>query len=124
MADSSALLLSIGHWVVRIVGGLAMLATVLPILRQTAWWIRACDFPRLQIVAGLGLSLAAALVLPDMSEPPGFGRDVFMVSLAVALVYQASRIWPYTRLHRRQVADARRSADDNDHHLSLMWPTC
>jgi len=117
MADLSEVALTAGHWAAWAVGGVALLVTVLPVLRQTAWWIRVCDFPRLQIVAGLGLSLAAALALP---EPPGFGRAAFTVSLAVALLYQASRIWPYTPLHRRQVADAARPANDNDHHLSLM----
>jgi endonuclease/exonuclease/phosphatase (EEP) superfamily protein YafD len=117
MSDLTDLFLTIGHWVVWVVGGLALLVTLLPILRQTAWWIRICDFPRLQIVAGLALSLAAALALP---EPPSFGRTFFAISLAVALLYQASRIWPYTPLHRRQVANASRPADDTDHHISLM----
>ncbi|WP_426061545.1 endonuclease/exonuclease/phosphatase family protein [Hymenobacter sp. B1770] len=117
MSDFSALLFAIGHWVVWIVGGLTILATLLPILRQTAWWIRACDFPRLQIVAGLGLSLIAELLLP---EEPSLASDIFVVSLAAALLYQASRIWPYTPLHRRQVHDASRPDDDHDNHISLM----
>ncbi|MFC7669394.1 hypothetical protein ACFQT0_20035 [Hymenobacter humi] len=100
-----------------LVGGLAIVATLLPILRETAWWIRAFDFPRLQIVAGLVLSFAAALALP---EEPGFGRTFFTVSLGVALVYQAYRIWPYTPLHSLQVVASSRPADDNDNHISLM----
>ena len=110
-------LITTGHWVVWIVGGVGLLVTLLPILRQTAWWIRICDFPRLQIVAALLLSLGAALALPT---PRSFGHSVFVVSLAVAVVYQFSRVWPYTPLHRKQVGDARRPADDHDHHLSLM----
>ena len=110
-------LLTVGHWVVWVVGGLALVVTLLPVLRQTAWWIRICDFPRLQIVAGLVLSLAAQLALPAERS---FVNSLFTVSLGVALVYQLSRIWPYTPLHRRQVADASRPADDHDHHISLM----
>ena len=110
-------LVTVGHWAVWVVGGLALVVTLLPILRQTAWWIRICDFPRLQIVAGLVLSLAAQLALP---AEPSLANSFFTVSLGVALVYQLSRIWPYTPLHRRQVADASRPADDTDHHLSLM----
>ena len=117
MSDYYPLLLTVVHWVVWVVGGLAVLVTLLPILRQTAWWIRAGDFPRLQIVVGLVLSLAAELAL---SEPPSLWADSFVVSLAAALLYQISRIWPYTPLHRRQVANASRPADDNDHHLSMM----
>ncbi|SFQ01936.1 endonuclease/exonuclease/phosphatase family protein [Hymenobacter arizonensis] len=117
MSDPYALLITIGHWIVWIVGGLTILATLLPILRQTAWWIRACDFPRLQIVAGLALSLIAELFLP---EEPSLASDIFVVSLAAALLYQAARIWPYTPLHSRQVLDASRPDDDHDNHISLM----
>ncbi|GAB3333926.1 endonuclease/exonuclease/phosphatase family protein [Hymenobacter humi] len=117
MSDFLTLFVTVGHWVVWLVGGLAIVATLLPILRETAWWIRAFDFPRLQIVAGLVLSFAAALALP---EEPGFGRTFFTVSLGVALVYQAYRIWPYTPLHSLQVVASSRPADDNDNHISLM----
>ena len=110
-------LLTAGHWVLWVLGGLALLVTLLPILRQTAWWIRICDVPRLQIVAALILSLVGALAMPDLE---GMGNTIFTVSLVVALLYQATRIWPYTLLHRKQVADATRSADDNDNHLSIM----
>ncbi len=110
-------LLTAAHWLTWLFGGLALLATLLPVFRQTAWWIRICDFPRLQIVAGLCLGFAAMLALP---EPRSFGHDLFMVSLAVAVLYQLSRIWPYTPLHRKQVADASRPADDTDNHLSLL----
>ena len=110
-------LLTAGHWVVWVLGGAGLLVTLLPIFRQTAWWIRICDFPRLQIVAGLLLALAGALLLPT---PPSFGHSVFVVSLAVAVAYQFSRVWPYTPLHRKQVADASRPEDDHDFHISLM----
>ena len=33
-----------------LLGGLGLVATLLPLLRQTAWWVRIFDFPRLQIV--------------------------------------------------------------------------
>ncbi len=110
-------LLTAGHWLTWALGSIALVATLLPVLRQTAWWIRICDFPRLQIVAVLVLCLLSALLLPT---PRSFGRDFFDVALAVALVYQLSRIWPYTPLHRKQVSDATRPDDDDAHHLSVM----
>ncbi len=110
-------LLTAVQWSVWVVGGLALLVTLLPLLRQTAWWVRIFDFPRLQIVAGLVISLVAQLALP---APDGVGRTSFLVSLVVAVLYQARRIWPYTPLHRRQVADASRPADDEANHLSIM----
>ena len=121
MAQFFTVLQTAAHWLAWVLGSVGLLVTVLPILRQTAWWIRICDFPRLQIVAGLLLSLGLALVLP---APRSFGHSFFVASLAVAIVYQISRIWPYTPLHRKQVADASRPATDNDHHFSLMVATC
>ena len=109
--------LTVARWVVGLLGGVAIVATLLPLLRQTAWWIRVCDFPRLQIVAALLLSLVATLLLPNLAGPWAIG---FAVCLALALVYQTSRIWPYTPLHSLQVAPASRPASDTDNHLSIM----
>ena len=107
-----------GRLVAGAVGGICLVATALPLLRQTAWWIRACDFPRLQIVGGLGLSLAAELALPE--PPDSRVSTIFKGVLGVALVYQFGRIWPYTPLHRKQVSKSSRRDDDHDHHLSLL----
>ena len=113
------ILLTLAQGLAGLVGGAALLATLLPLLRQSAWWIRICDFPRLQIVGGLGVALALALALPAGPLPPRAGQ-AFAAALALALAYQAYRIWPYTRLHRRQVQDATRPADDTDFQFSLL----
>ncbi len=113
----SSILLTIGHWAVWLLGCAGLLVTLLPIFRQTAWWIRICDFPRLQIIAGLVLALLGALLVP---EPRSFAHSLLVVSLAVAVVYQFSRVWPYTPLHRKQVCDAERPASDDAHHISLL----
>ena len=85
-------------------GGLGLLVTLLPLLRQTAWWIRIFDFPRLQIVMGLALALAGAAML---GWPAGSREQLaFIALLALALGYQIMRILPYTPLHRKQVADS------------------
>ena len=109
--------LTVARWVVGLLGGVAIVATLLPLLRQTAWWIRVCDFPRLQIVSALLLSLVTTLLLPNLTGPWAIG---FAVCLALALVYQASRILPYTPLHSLQVAPASRPASDTNNHLSIM----
>lgn len=107
-----------GRIVAGTVGGIGLVATALPLLRQTAWWIRICDFPRLQIVVGLGVSLAAELALPV--PPDSRASTVFKGALGVALLYQFSRIWPYTPLHRRQVHQAARPDSDEANHLSVL----
>ena len=98
------------------IGGLAVLATLLPLLRQTAWWIRIFDFPRLQIVLALTLALGGALAMGWLGAGPE--RLGFVVALALALVYQALRILPYTPLASKQVADSTR-ANEPKAQLSL-----
>jgi len=101
-----------------LLGGVGLLATLLPLLRQTAWWVRVCDFPRLQIVAGLLLSLLLLVAVPGSALPPAYQPAVLIV-LLLAVGYQASRIWPYTRWHRKQVQDSQRPAADPNH-ISLL----
>ena len=102
-------LLSAARWLTWGIGGLALVATLLPLLRHTAWWIRVCDFPRLQIVLGLGLTLAAGLALGGASGGPG--QQAFLLLLAGAAVYQLARIIPYTPLASKDVADSSRTHD-------------
>jgi len=109
---------SVLHGLGLLLGGLGLLATLLPLLRQTAWWIRVCDFPRLQIVAGLLLSLVLLVLIPGAMLPAAY-RPWALALLLAATLYQASRIWPYTPWHRKQVQDSQRPAADPNH-ISLL----
>ncbi|MGH7316726.1 MAG: hypothetical protein ACREJS_10750 [Candidatus Rokuibacteriota bacterium] len=51
--------------------------TLLPLSRHEAWWIRACDFPRLQIGAGLLLVLFTGEKVPDTFFPGEKVPDTF-----------------------------------------------
>ena len=99
-----------------LLSGAGLLATLLPLLRQTAWWIRVFDFPRLQIVAGL---LTGGLLLAVPGPPLPYAPVVWAALLA-AVGYQLLRIWPYTPLHRKQVLDARRASSEDAHHFSIL----
>ena len=101
-----------------LLAAVGLVATLLPLLRKTAWWIRVCDFPRLQIVAGLLLSLP--LLQAPGSLFTGLPPYLPTVLVLAAVAYQLTRIWPYTPLHRRQVHNAERPASDTDNHLSLL----
>jgi endonuclease/exonuclease/phosphatase (EEP) superfamily protein YafD len=81
----------------------------MPLLRHTAWWIRVCDFPRLQIVLALVLTLVTGLALGQASA--GRWQQVFLLALAAAAAYQVRRIVPYTRLVSKDVADSTRARD-------------
>ncbi len=102
-------LLLAARWLTWGVGGIALVATLLPLLRHTAWWIRVCDFPRLQILLGLVLTLAAGLALGGASA--GSIQQAFLVLLAGAAIYQVKRIMPYTPLVPKDVADSTGARD-------------
>ena len=104
-------LLLAARWFTWAIGGAAVLATLMPLLRHTAWWIRVFDFPRLQIVLGIVLTLVAGLALGGASGGPW--QLGFLVLVAGAGAYQVARIVPYTPLVRKAVADSTRAHDPN-----------
>jgi endonuclease/exonuclease/phosphatase (EEP) superfamily protein YafD len=87
--------------VIGVILGLSLVAaTLLPLIRSEAWWIRVFDFPRLQIAILLAIVLAASAALFDANQLPGL---LFLLTLAMALAYQLWRIRPYTLLASPQV---------------------
>ncbi|GAA4017443.1 endonuclease/exonuclease/phosphatase family protein [Hymenobacter fastidiosus] len=114
--DSLPFWLVLLHGLVLLFTVAALVATLLPLLRETAWWIRVFDFPRLQVVAVALLTIGGGLAL-GWHELPGYWGLGTLGVLAVAVGYQFFRIMPYTRLARKQVGDSTRQ--DGARHLSL-----
>jgi endonuclease/exonuclease/phosphatase (EEP) superfamily protein YafD len=83
----------------RLLAGLSILVTLLPLTRARAWWVRAWDFPRQQImVAGL---LAGGLIWAGGGTATHLDQAL-LAALALALAWQLGMILPYTPLWRRQ----------------------
>lgn len=82
-----------------IVGGVMVAATLLPLLRHEAWWIRVFDFPRLQITFVLVILTAAHAALGGRS----LVDLLFLAALLVSLAIQGRRMFPYTRWARKEV---------------------
>ncbi len=77
--------------------------TVLPLVPTTEKWVRIWDFPRLQIAVLLVIALVAtAFVLPLEAQT----TIVLLAGVTACLLWQVVRMWPYTRLHAREVEDA------------------
>ena len=87
-----------------------IVATALPLLRKGAWWIRIFDFPRLQITIISAVTLAVLLAAGDRSSA---WHSLLAALLALALIYQAYMMFPYTVLARPQVEQARNAGEDN-----------
>ena len=98
-----------------LIGFLVTVATALPWLRATAWWIRACDFPRPQIlVAGL-LALACAFWLWPWRRWPFV---IVWLVVAACVLYQGWRILPYTPLAPYEALPAKSAPPDRT--ISLL----
>ena len=98
-------------WVVSL---LPIAATVLPLARTARWWVRVLDYPRLQVAVALVAAAAAQVATLPMA---GASLGLLAVTLA-CLVWQLSRIIPYTRLTSRQVSPA--GADDPADAVSIV----
>ncbi|MBM0107813.1 endonuclease/exonuclease/phosphatase family protein [Steroidobacter sp. S1-65] len=83
-----------------ITGWIMIAATVLPLSRSAAWWVRIFDFPRLQITLCFIVVFAMYLLV---REDPGAVDNVFLGLLGLCLAYQLWRMYPYTPLARVQV---------------------
>lgn len=91
--------------ILYIIGTVMIAATLIPLLRSEAWWIRVFDFPRLQIlVIGAVVFLLHFLVVRHFS----IAAVVYLLALASALLNQAYMMFPYTRFAKKQVQQARR----------------
>ena len=87
-------------------GFLCVLATLGSLHRHPAWWVRACDFPRLQIAA-----LALLVLIGLAITPVGAITRLSCAALMLAvLAYQLVVILPYSALRPVEVTDSRRPA--------------
>jgi len=94
---------------------IVVVATLLPIIEEEAWWIRVFDFPRIQIVV-LGIIVMAAYLF---LKRPLKSLDRLMLALVLAAVAaQLIQIRPYTRLAKKQVLDA--DASDAENSISIL----
>lgn len=83
--------------------GLLILATLLPLSRNSKWWIRGLDFPRLQLAIGSGFLVILELSLLELTQPASWW---LIVPTILCFAYQAWWILPYTKLVAPEVEPA------------------
>lgn len=91
------------RWTVAILGGLLILATLIPIIVSNQWWIRIFVFPQAQIAILLLLVTLAAPFAFSLRRPVGL---TVMAALLASLAYQLHYLLPYTPLWAKQLAGA------------------
>ena len=89
---------TIAEVVVGILTAIVALVTVLPFWRTHHWWVRVCDFPRLQVAIATIILLVSTIFVAE-----GWIRIVMMAAQLAVLTYQFMRIFPFTPLARREM---------------------
>ncbi|MFN7146076.1 MAG: endonuclease/exonuclease/phosphatase family protein, partial [Myxococcota bacterium] len=87
-----------------VLAGVVLVATLLPLSRVPAWWVRVFDFPRLQ-AAVLGLVAAVLLVVGHAAAPWAL---VLAAATTGCVVRQLVAIWPFTPVAGVEVERAHR----------------
>lgn len=101
-------------WILGTLCALFVFLTLLPLSRKTVWWVRGADFPRAQFVVLGCLVLAGTPAIFDTHRTAAW----FIVGItSVCIAYQLWWIWPYTRLHAKEVKPA---AGESRERLRIM----
>jgi len=69
-------------------------ATLLPLSRQEAWWVRACDFLRLAIGAGLLLVPGLLVAFGDLGDPARQLLALALLACQLAVILPHAPLWP------------------------------
>ena len=80
--------------------GLFLIPSLASATRFDQWWIRAFDFPRLQISILIITVIIVAIFVFDFSELMHF---IAVILLILSLIYQFHKIYPYTILAKKEV---------------------
>ncbi|MEM9833054.1 MAG: endonuclease/exonuclease/phosphatase family protein [Bacteroidota bacterium] len=83
-----------------VIGGLFMVATLLPLIRYDHWVVRGFDFPHVQVTV---INLLVLLGLVIFFPVSGWFHVSFLMVLSGCLLYQAYIIYPYTPIANTQV---------------------
>lgn len=92
-----------------------IVATILSISKKEYWWIRVFDYPKLQMI--LFMVLAIGCLIPLITTDSILILIYFSL-LAITIIYQVIRIFPYTPLSKTQVLNA--SKNDQQNRISLV----
>lgn len=103
-------------WFSIIIGSLGILLTVKPFIRSANWFIRLGDFPRLQVLGLLTVSLIIHLFLFNLLNIFDY---VFVLVLLACITHQLRCILPFTRVFPKEVQSAR-EPDLDDSNISVL----
>lgn len=92
--------MSAGEIIILFFTLLMCIPTIASITRFDHWWVRGFDFPRIQISFLIICVIIASAYIYDFSAAWQF---IAIGALLISLIYQFSKIYPYTYISRKQV---------------------
>ena len=84
-------------------GFVAVILTLMPFVALDYWWIRAFDFPHLQLTF---LTVAAIILFLIKFDLRDYRDYIFIIVLCSCALFQFTKIYPYTALADFEVLDA------------------
>ena len=109
--------LSLLYYGAQWLAGLIIFVTVWGWLPLDNWWVRGVEFPRIQIMV-LGVVTWVALVA--FGSQWQMGQWLLFLGLSITLAYQLRMILPYTKLWKKEVQNAKKSAELEAHQIKIM----
>jgi len=94
------------HVVFALAAVLSIGMTLLPVTRLRQWWVRGCDFPRLQITFALAVLLLWQVLWSAADGASEAPSALWALVLSGCLLWQLWWIWPYSELHAQEVLSA------------------
>lgn len=104
-------------WLFTLTAVILAIATLLPISSSRQWWVRACDFPRVQIALLLLAWLMVWVLAAFASQSPSVWLAAAMLA---CLIYQCRWIRPNTTAHAIELQTADDTQINVKPHVSLL----
>ena len=102
---------------IEILAGVVIWLTFWSLIPRDEWWFRGADFPRLQILA---LGIIALVLLWLWPQAWDLSREILVIGLIVALLYQLKMVLPYTFLWKKQVKKVKKTQLNPERQISLI----
>ena len=105
------------YWkiVVVVLNSIACLPSLASATKFDYWWIRAFDFPRIQISLFMVVNIMMAIFVYPFDA---FWHYLILLGMLSALIYQCVLIFPYTILAKKQVINYEGGA--NEDNISIL----
>ncbi|RIJ41431.1 endonuclease/exonuclease/phosphatase family protein [Pontibacter oryzae] len=110
----------LGFYILLVIGTLLILATLLSLVYDVRFWfLKVLDFPRVQVLIGLTLTLILFVVVHTSKhwKVPSY---LFLAGLISSISLQLYFVFPYTPLASKVIGTISPAEAENSHTVSLL----